>query len=118
MDVVVVKDLRFKTIIGLWDWERQMQQIVSIDLEMAWDMSRAAKSEDLSDALDYKSVSQRVEKFVQEKQFKLVEAAADGIAAMIMSDFNVPWIKVAIHKPHAVTGSQSVGVIVERGHHA
>ena len=118
MDVVVVKDLRFKTIIGLWDWERRMPQIVSIDLEMAWDMSRAAKSEDLSDALDYKSVSQRVEKFVQEKQFKLVEAAADGIAAMIMSDFNVPWIKVAIHKPHAVTGSQSVGVIVERGNHA
>ncbi len=118
MDVVVVKDLRFKTIIGLWDWERRMPQIVSIDLEMAWDISRAAKSEDLSDALDYKSVSQRVEKFVQEKQFKLVEAAADGIAAMIMSDFNVPWIKVAIHKPHAVTGSQSVGVIVERGNHA
>jgi dihydroneopterin aldolase len=118
MDVVVVKDLRFKTIIGLWDWERQMQQIVSIDLEMAWDMSRAAKSEDLSDALDYKSVSQRVEKFVQEKKFKLVEAAADGIAAMIMSDFGVPWIKVAIHKPHAVTGSQSVGVIVERGNYA
>jgi len=118
MDVVVVKDLRFKTIIGLWDWERQMQQIVSIDLEMAWDMSRAAKSEDLSDALDYKSVSQRVEKFVQEKKFKLVEAAADGIAAMIMSDFGVPWIKVGIHKPHAVTGSQSVGVIVERGNYA
>ncbi|NOR20506.1 MAG: FolB domain-containing protein, partial [Xanthomonadales bacterium] len=57
MDVVVVKDLRFKTIIGLWDWERQMQQIVSIDLAMAWDMSRAAKSADLRDALAYKRVS-------------------------------------------------------------
>jgi dihydroneopterin aldolase len=118
MDVVIVKDLRFKTIIGLWDWERQMQQIVSIDLEMGWDMSRAVQSEDLVDALDYKSVSQRVEKFVQEKKFKLVEAAADGIAAMIMSDFSVPWIKVAIHKPHAVTRSKSVGVIVERGNYA
>jgi dihydroneopterin aldolase len=48
MDVVIVKDLRFKTIIGLWDWERQMQQIVSIDLEMAWDMSRAAKVKSLA----------------------------------------------------------------------
>jgi len=118
MDVVIVKDLRFKTIIGLWDWERQMQQVVSIDLEMAWDMSRAAKSEDLEDALDYKSVSRQVEKFVQEKKFKLVEAAADGIAAMIMKDFDVPWIKVAINKPYAVTGSKSVGVVVERGNHA
>ena len=118
MDVVIVKDLRFKTIIGLWDWERQMQQIVSIDLEMAWDMSRAAKSEDLEDALEYKSVSRQVKKLVQEKQFKLVETAADGIAAMIMKDFDVPWIKVAIHKPYAVTGSKSVGVVVERGNHA
>lgn len=118
MDLVIVKDLRFKTIIGLWDWERQMQQIVSIDLEMAWDMSRAAKSEELGDALDYKSVSQRVEKFVQEKKFKLVEAAADAIAAMIMNDFDVPWIKVSIQKPYAVTRSKSVGVVVERGNHA
>ena len=36
MDIVFVKDLRFKTIVGCWDWERQMEQLVSIDLEMGW----------------------------------------------------------------------------------
>lgn len=118
MDIVFVRDLRFKTIVGLWDWERQMPQIVSINLDMGWDMSRAASSQALADTLDYKSVSRRVEAFVQEQKFKLVEAAADGIAAMVMKEFGVPWIRVAIHKPFAVTRSQSVGVVVERGVYA
>ena len=118
MDTVFVKDLRFKTIVGIWDWERQMPQTVSIDLEMGWDNTVPAQSEDLSDALDYKSVSKRVKAFVQEKKFQLVEAAAEGIAAMVMKEFGVPWIRVAIHKPFAVTGSKSVGVVVERGEHA
>jgi len=118
MDVVFVKDLRFKTIVGIWDWERQLPQTVSISLDMAWDLSQAARSQDIADALDYKSVSKRVEAFVQEQKFKLVEAAADAIAAMVMSEFRVPWIRVAIHKPFAVTRSQSVGVVVERGVYA
>jgi dihydroneopterin aldolase len=115
MDIVFVKDLRFKTIIGCWDWERKMQQVVSIDLEMGWDNTGPAQSDDISDALNYKDVSKRVESFVQEKQFELVESAAEGIAGMVMEEFDVPWIRVAIHKPYAVTNSKSVGVIVERG---
>jgi dihydroneopterin aldolase len=117
MDIVFVKDLRFKTIVGCWDWERQMPQTISVDLEMGWDISRAVASGELKDALNYKEVSNRVEEFVQDQQFELVESAADGIAAMVMDEFAVPWIKVAIHKPFAVTGSKSVGVIVERGSH-
>ena len=118
MDVVCVKDLRFKTIVGIWDWERQMPQVVSVDLDMGWDLSKAARSEEITDALDYKSVSKRVEAFVQEQKFKLVEAAADAIAAMVMKEFGVPWIRVAIHKPFAVSRSKSVGVVVERGVYA
>ncbi|MCP4001353.1 MAG: dihydroneopterin aldolase [Gammaproteobacteria bacterium] len=118
MDIVFVKDLRFKTIVGCWDWERQMPQTVSIDLEMGWDNSRAAVSGKLHDALNYKEVSNRVEQFVKEQKYELVESAADGIAALVMAEFAVPWIKVAINKPFAVTGSKSVGVVVERGNHA
>ena len=118
MDVVFVKDLRFKTIVGIWDWERQMPQTVSIDLEMGWDIRPAAKSKDINDALNYKAVSKRVEQYVTEQKFQLVETAADSIAAMVMDEFAVPWIKVAIHKPFAVTNSKSVGVVVERGEYA
>jgi dihydroneopterin aldolase len=118
MDKVFIENLRFKTIIGCWDWERQMLQTISIDLEMGWNNKRAALSDDLADALNYKEVSKRVEALVQERQFRLVEAAAEGVAGMVMQDFGVPWIRVVIRKPYAVTNSSSVGVIVERGEHA
>ena len=95
-----------------------MPQTVSIDLDMGWDNKPAAASDDLKDALNYKAVSKRVQAFVQEAQFELVESAAEGIAGMIMEEFGVPWVRVAIHKPFAVTSSKSVGVIVERGEYA
>lgn len=115
MDTVVVRELRFKTIVGCWDWERQLQQQVSIDLEMAWDMTRAAATEQLEHALNYKAVAKRVETFVQESRFELVETAAHSIADMVMQEFAVPWIRVTFNKPFAVTGSRAVGVIVEKG---
>ena len=118
MDIVFVKDLRFKTIVGIGDWERQLPQTISIDLEMGWDIRPAARSKDIADALNYKAVSKRVETYVQESAFELVETAADSVAALLMEEFSIPWIKVAIHKPHAVTGSKSVGVVVERGEYA
>ena len=114
-DRVLVNDLRFKTIVGCWDWERQLPQEVSIDLEMAWDMSRAAATEQLEHALNYKAVAKRVQALVQEAQFELVETAAHAIADTVMLEFSVPWIRVTFTKPYAVTGSRSVGVRVEKG---
>jgi dihydroneopterin aldolase len=117
MDIVVVRDLRFKTIVGCWDWERQLQQQVSVDLEMAWDMAQAAATEKLEFALNYKAVAKRVEAFVQEARFELVETAAHATADMVMREFSVQWIRVTFNKPFAVTGSRAVGVIVEKGTH-
>jgi dihydroneopterin aldolase len=114
LDRVMVSDLRFKTIVGCWDWERQLPQEVSIDLEMAWDMSRAAATEKLEHALNYKAVAKRVQAFVQDAQFELVETAAHAIADLVISEFAVPWIRVTFTKPYAVTGSRAVGVRVEK----
>ena len=115
MDIVFVNDLRFKTIIGVWDWERQLPQFVSLDLEMGWDMSAAVKSGQVEDALNYKEVAKRSEAFIKESQFELVETAAHELAALIMTEFSVPWIRVTLRKPFAGNGSKAVGVCIERG---
>ncbi|MEC9376289.1 MAG: dihydroneopterin aldolase [Pseudomonadota bacterium] len=115
MDLVQIKDLRFKTIIGCWDWERQLPQQVSIDLDMAWSFTEAAKTEKLDYALNYKAVAQRVESYICESKFKLVETAAVNLADMLMDEFSILWVKVSFHKPFAVKHSQSVGVVIERG---
>jgi dihydroneopterin aldolase len=115
MDTIFLKDLRVKTIVGIWEWERRMPQVVSIDLEMATDVGRAAQADRIDDTLDYKAVTKRVVKFVAESRFQLVETLAERVAELIIREFAVPWVKVAVHKPFAIRGSRDVGVCIERG---
>ena len=60
MDIVYIRELKIDAIIGIYDWERETKQTVSIDLEMGCDNTKAAASEDIADALDYKSVAKRL----------------------------------------------------------
>ena len=115
MDTIFLKDLRVTTVVGIWEWERRMPQTVSIDLEMAADIRRAAASDTIDATLDYKSVSRRVASFVQESRFNLIETMAEGIAGIITDEFGVPWVRVQVHKPWAIRGARDVGIMVERG---
>ena len=101
--------------IGVYDWERRIRQPVVIDLEMGTDIARAAASDDVADALDYKSVSKRVQQFVGESSFLLIETLTERIAALILEEFPVPWVRVKLNKVGALRGAVGVGIIVERG---
>ena len=115
MDIVFIHDLQIETVIGIYDWERKIRQTISLDIEMATDISKAAKSDNIDDTLSYKTVAKRLIEFVQQSEFELVEALAEKICSIVMDEFSVPWIKLTLHKPGAVRGSRSVGVIIERG---
>jgi dihydroneopterin aldolase len=115
MDLVFIHDLQIETVIGIYDWERKIRQIISLDIEMATDISKAAKSDDIDDTLSYKTVAKRLIDFVEQSEFELVEALAEKICTIILEEFPVPWVKLTLHKPGAVRGSKSVGVIIERG---
>ena len=115
MDTIFLRDLRIRTIVGIWEWERRLPQVVSIDLDMATDIRRAAGSDHISDTLDYKAVTRRIKAFVADSRFNLIETMAEQIAGIIMVEFGVPWVRVAVHKPWAIRGSRDVGVAIERG---
>ncbi len=115
MDIVYISDLRIETIIGIYDWEREIRQIVSIDLEMASDNRKAAATESIDDALNYKAVAKRLIQFAEESEFQLVETLAERVAEIILEEFDVDWLRLKLGKPGAVTGSREVGVIIERG---
>ncbi len=115
MDIIYLHDLAIDCVIGAWDWEREITQTVYVDLDMAWNISKASASDDLDDTLSYKDISKAVSKMVIERKFKLVEAMAEEIAELLMQDFDVPWCRVRINKQGAVRGAQDVGVIIERG---
>ena len=113
-DKVFIEDLRVQTVIGVFDWEREIKQTVSVDLEMAFDIRKAAASDQIEDTLDYKAVSKRLIGFIEESEFQLVETLAERCAAIVLSEFPVTWLRLKLSKPGAVRGSNAVGVIIER----
>lgn len=115
MDIVYIRDLEVDTVIGIYDWERKIQQTIRIDLDMATDIRKAAETDDIEYTLNYKAVAKRIIRHVSESKVELVETLAEQIAAIVMEEFNVPWLRLTLGKPGAVRRSREVGIIIERG---
>ncbi len=115
MDIVFIRNLRIETVIGIYDWEREIRQPVVLDLEMGADIARAAASDHIDDTLDYKAVSKRLIQFVEESEFQLVETLAERCAEIVLDEFEVPWVRLTMNKIGAVSAARDVGVIIERG---
>jgi len=115
VDIVFIEDLRVDATIGVYDWERKIKQTLAFDIEMATNIRKAADTDDLEYALNYKAVSKRIISFVEESHYLLVETVAEKVAQIIIQEFDVPWVRLTLHKPGAVRGSRSVGIRIERG---
>lgn len=114
MDIVYIRDLRVDACIGIYDWERKIRQQITIDLEMGWDNRPAAESDDIKYTLNYKESAKLVAAYVRDSEFQLVETLAERIAELLIQEMKLPWVKVSLGKPVAVSGSREVGVIIER----
>jgi dihydroneopterin aldolase len=115
MDIIFIRELAVETVIGIYDWEREIRQTVLFDIEMAADCARAAGSDSVDDTLNYKAVSKRVIGFVETSEFQLVETLAERVAGLIQDEFEVPWVRLRVNKRGALRGAVDVGVIIERG---
>jgi dihydroneopterin aldolase len=115
MDLVYIRGLEVETVIGIYDWEREIRQRINLDLEMGTDITRAAQTEDVDTTLNYKMVSDRLIDFISQSEFYLVETMAEEIAALVMQEFGVNWLRLRLGKPDAVQQALDVGVIIERG---
>ncbi len=115
MDIIFLGGLEIKTIIGIYDWERETKQNVIFDIEMAHDIRKAAQSDNIEDTLDYKAVSKRIIAFVEESEFFLVEKLIEEVASIIRHEFKVPWVRITLNKKGAISGASDVGIIIERG---
>ena len=115
MDIIFLGQLEIETIIGIYDWERETKQKVLLDIEMAFDIQKAAQTDDIAYTLNYKTVSKRIISFVESSHFFLVETLISKIATIILSEFNVPWVRITLNKKGAIRGASDVGIIIERG---
>ena len=113
-DTVFVKGLNVASVIGCYDWERDIRQTLVIDLELKADFTRAAQTDALEDALDYAAISRRVIDVCDESRFQLLEALAEHLAAIVLAEFSIKRLRMTITKPGAVAESEGVGVVIDR----
>lgn len=115
MDIIFLRNLRIAAVIGVYPWERAVRQTISFDLEMGTDIRNAATSDSIDDTLNYKAVAKRIITYVEESRFQLVETLAERVAELILTEFQVRWLRLCLNKGSAVRGATAVGIVIERG---
>ena len=114
MDQVFIKDLLVRGIIGINDWERVTVQDILVNIVMFVDLHRAGETDDISDCVNYRTVTKKVQSLVESAKRFTVEAMANDIARLCLEEPLVQKVCVRVEKPGAVRFSKSVGVEVER----
>lgn len=113
-DRIHIRDLALRCIIGVYPAERREKQDVILNLTMDVDVRRAATSDDLADAVDYKGIKLAVRELVEGSSFRLVESLADRVARTCLKARGVRAVTVTVDKPGALRFARSVAVELTR----
>jgi dihydroneopterin aldolase/D-erythro-7,8-dihydroneopterin triphosphate epimerase len=113
-DQIQIKDLLLRTIIGINDEERRNLQDVLINITLHADTRAAGASDDIEDAVNYRTITKQVIRQVEESSFNLVEKMVAEIAAICLQDPRVEAVDVRVEKPGALRFARSVGVEIHR----
>lgn len=113
-DVVFVKGLSVEAVIGVFDWERAITQPIMIDITLETDISKAALSDDVKDALSYKDVCDDVAEWCKELKAKLLEHLAEQLAERLLAKYNCQKLTLSVAKPTAIKEANAVGVQITR----
>lgn len=114
MDKIHIRDLKLETIIGIFNWEREVKQEILINIELFCKLRKAGLSDDLNDTVDYKTLKQKIIKLVENSEYKLIEALAENIASLCLEDEKIEKVRIVVDKPSALHCARSVAVEIER----
>jgi FolB domain-containing protein len=113
MAIIRITELSLKTIIGIFDWERKRKQKVVINVELEFNASKAIKTDDVNDTVDYKVITKKIIQHVEGSKYFLLEKMAGSVLKIILDDPKVKRAKVRIDKPGALRFARSVSVELE-----
>jgi len=114
MDTIFLSEVKVQTKLGVPEWERMVAQTIILDIEIGYDLSKACKSDDVADTIDYGLVVNRIRETLSEHSFQLVEALAEHLCQLILHEFNALSVKVKVAKPAILPGLKALGVIIKR----
>lgn len=116
MDQIFILALKLEAIIGIHPEERLIPQSIVLDIALTTDTQKAATSDNITDAVDYSELVKKLQEWVMEKQFQLIETLANDLAQKILQTFlKVQSVQLKLHKFPADLPIGSAGIVVVRG---
>ncbi|ESK52065.1 dihydroneopterin aldolase [Acinetobacter tjernbergiae] len=115
MDAIIIEGLKVDTVIGCFNWERQIIQPLMLDLTIHNDLTQAANSDELDDTLNYAQICEIAAQVIQVAQPKLIEHAAQLVLESLFTTFlSIESISITIRKPAIIAQANAVGIRLER----
>src|SRR4051794_32192973 len=113
-DKIIIKELEVHNIIGVDSWERVKKQPIIINLTVYTDATQVGDTDQLQHSIDYSAITKSVTKFSEESSFKSIEALADAIAKLCVTEFHTPKVNIRLEKPKALLHAKCAGVEITR----
>ena len=114
MDKIYIEGLQLLAIIGVYDWERQAQQRLLLDVVLHLPLQEAGKTDDLTKTVDYAAVAADMESLCQTQQPKLLESLAETLCAHILTHYPVAKVEIKLSKPDILPKASNVAVYMQR----
>lgn len=114
MDTIFLSEVKVQTKLGVPEWERMKPQTIILDIEIGYDLSKSCKSDRIADTIDYGLVVSRIQETLTENSFQLVEALAEHLCQLILTEFDALNVKIKVAKPAILPGLKALGVLIER----
>jgi len=114
MDKIIISDLLLRGIIGINPDERTRKQDILLNVVIYTDIRRAAETDSIDDATNYKAITKRLIDYVESSEYLLVERLVTEVARVILTEFPVERVTVRVEKPTALRFARSVGIEIER----
>ncbi len=113
-DIIYLRELKVEMFIGVHAWEQRIKQAIIFDLELTFDIRKAANSESIADSIDYAEVAEKIKQLAASRTFILLETLVEAVANLLLQTFNVSQVRVRANKVAAVPHVKEVGIIIER----
>jgi D-erythro-7,8-dihydroneopterin triphosphate epimerase len=111
--IINIKNLRLRTLIGFNPEERVKKQDVVLNIEIKYTLDSGVLQDNVNDALNYKVITKKVIKHVEQGQFLLLEKLVSDVLAVCSEHPSVRFARVTIDKPHALRFADSVSLTLE-----
>ncbi len=113
--ILRIENIRLRTVVGIYEWEKENKQDIIINVELEFDGSAAVKSDDIDDSVNYKTINKAIIGHVENGSFDLIEKIAGDVLEIVMKNEKVQRAKVKVDKPGALRFTDSVSVELSSG---